>query len=514
MARSLRFYGGRCPFRSGIRYCSSKIWYALQCVGPKKLMPTVDRRSFLISTCGAFPALLLGQKTLSAARPNVLFIASDDLNTSLGCYGHPIVRSPNLDQLAWAGVRFDRAYCQFPLCGPSRTSLLSGMRPDTTKIWKNEVAVRDTMPNAITLPQLFRQSGYASSRFGKMYHMNVPGSVGKSLWDDPPSWDVAVSPPGLEDTTPGEGRNITPTHSAGNAMHWINFKGDGAGQADEQAADDAIASIDKTRDKPWFIGLGFLRPHVPHVAPSRFYDLYPLSKMRPATNPANDRDDIPMASELTLTGRGNDMEMNDKDKLEALRGYYASVSYMDSLVGKVLQAIAKRQQSKNTIVVFWSDHGWHLGEHFRWQKRSLFEESARAPLIVSVPGRKGNGKSSRSLVELVDLYPTLAEVCGLKAPSDIEGQSFAPVLDNPTRRWKTAAFTQVAGPNGIVGRSIRTERYRYIRWDGPEPAEELYDCEKDPREFTNLARAASATAILQQSRATLDAGWQAAKATV
>lgn len=475
-------------------------------------MPGMKRRAFL-TTCASFPALLLAQKT-SAKKRNVLFIGSDDLNTSLGCYGHPLVQSPNLDRLAGRGVRFERAYCQFPLCGPSRTSLLSGMRPDTTKIWKNEVAVRDTMPDAITLPQFFRQNGYGSSRFGKMYHMNVPGSVGKTLWDDPPSWDVAVSPPGLENTTPGEGRNITPKHSAGNAMHWIRFPGSDAGQADAQAAEGAMAAIDKAKDKPWFIGLGFLRPHVPHVAPSRFFDLYPLSRIVPAANPANDRDDIPEVSERTLTGRGNDMGMNESDKREALRAYYASISYMDSLVGKVLSFVEKQGQSGNTVVVFWSDHGWHLGEHFRWQKRSLFEESARVPLIVSAPGARGTGKASRALVELVDLYPTIGDVCGLQPPGNLEGQSFTPVLENPGRRWKKAAFTQVAGPDGIVGRAVRTERYRYIRWEGPESAEELYDCEKDPREFTNLAKATAAQTTLKQLRAALDAGWRAAKATV
>jgi len=469
-------------------------------------MTGMTRRSFL-----AAPALLLGQKSADE-RFNVLFIASDDLNNSLGCYGHPIVKSPNLDRLASRGVRFDRAYCQFPLCGPSRTSILSGMRPDTTRIWKNEMAVRDTMPDAITLPQLFRQSGYSSARFGKMYHMNVPGSVGKPLWDDPPSWDVAISPPGLENTTPGDGRNITPSHQPGNAMHWIRFLGSDAEQADARAAEDTISYIDRNQSKPWFIGLGFLRPHVPHVAPSKFFDMYPLDRLTPTTNPVDDRKDIPEASEMTITGRGNDMGMTQADQREALRGYYASVSYMDSLVGRVLDHLEKRSATNRTVVVFWGDHGWHLGEHYRWQKRSLFEESARVPLIVAAPGRKGNGRSSRSLVELIDLYPTIAELCGPQAPENLEGQSFVPLLDNPGRKWKKAAFTQVAGPEEIVGRAVRTERYRYIRWTKPYPGEELYDCEKDPREFQNLAKQPSAAKQLAQMRAVLDAGWRAAKA--
>src|SRR5215203_3226103 len=275
-----------------------------------------------LAALGVANLLLLGPAT-AADKLNVLFIAVDDMNNDLGCYGHPIVKSPNLDRLAARGVRFDRAYCQFPLCGPSRTSILSGMRPDTTRIWKNEMAVRDTMPDAITLPQLFRQTGYTAARFGKMYHMNVPESVGKSLWDDPPSWDIAVSPTGLEDKTPGDGRNITPSYPPGNAMHWISFSGSDVEQADAKAAEDTIAYIDRNPTKPWFIGLGFLRPHVPHVAPSRFFDMYPLDRMTPVSNPVNDRDDIPEASEITITGRGSDMNMTQADKREALRGYYA-----------------------------------------------------------------------------------------------------------------------------------------------------------------------------------------------
>ncbi|MDZ4799094.1 MAG: sulfatase [Bryobacteraceae bacterium] len=459
----------------------------------------LSRRAVLFGA----PTLLLAQKT-ARERLNVLFIASDDLNNTLGCYGNRLVKTPHLNALAAKGVRFDRAYCQFPLCGPSRTSMLSGMRPDTTRIHGNQIAVRDTMPNVVTLPQLFRQNGWYSARFGKMYHMNVPGSVGTNNWDDPPSWDLAVSPPGTEDKTKGEGRNITPKYPSGNAMEWVNFSGVDTGQADASSAAQTLDLMAAKRGSPWFIGLGFLRPHVPFVAPSRFYDLYPLSSMPLAQNPANDRDDIPKASEITLTGRGDDMGMSEADKREALRGYYASVSYMDSLVGKVLSKVDLRK----TAVVFWGDHGWHLGEHFRWQKRSLFEESARVPLIVAAPGRKGNGKAARGLVELVDVYPTLAELAGLKPPADTEGRSFAPLLDRPDRPWKSAAFTQVTGPGGIEGRAVRTDRWRYVRWTGPHPDEELYDEQADPREFTNLAHRDGYRERIAGLRKVLEGGWR------
>jgi uncharacterized sulfatase len=448
----------------------------------------------------------------AAERPNVLFIASDDLNHSLGCYGHPQVKSPNIDRLASMGVRFDRSYCQYPLCGPSRTSLMTGLRPDSTRILANQIAVRDTMPDAVTLPQLFRTSGWHSSRFGKMYHMDVPASVGTNKWDDPPSWDVAVSPPGAEQRTEGERRDRSRGAGAA-AWEWVSFQGEGKDQADNAAAELAMETMDKRRGGPFFIGLGFLRPHVPNVAPARFFDLYPRSTIQVPQNPPGDRDDIPRASEIAINTRANDMGMNEEGKRDAIRAYYASISYMDWQLGRVLDRLDKLDLTRRTLIVFWGDHGWHLGEHHRWHKRSLFEESARAPLIIAAPGRKGNGKGTRALVEFVDIYPTLAELAGLKPPSNLEGQSMVPLLDNPARAWKTAAFTQMTDTSiDVDGRSVRSERHRYTRWNGAHPDEELYDHSNDPREFTNLARKPEHRAALDRMRATLDAGWRAARA--
>jgi uncharacterized sulfatase len=468
----------------------------------------MNRRAFL-STAVA-PALLLGQKS-APERPNILFIASDDLNNDLGCYGHPVVKTPNLDRLAAAGVRFDRAYCQFPLCGPSRTSLLTGLRPDTTRILENQIAVRDTMPGAVTLPQLFRQNGWRSVRAGKMYHMDGPGSVGTNKWDDPVSWDVAISPTGSEQHTTGEGRNITAGKGA--AWHWVAFQGDGKDQADEKATQIAIDTMEKHRNQPWFLGLGYLRPHLPHVAPARFFDLYPISTIQAVENPPGDRDDIPWASEIAINTRANDMGMNEAERREAIRAYYASISYMDWQVGRVLEAIDRLHQRQKTVIVFWGDHGWHLGEHHRWHKRSLFEESARAPLIFAAPGQKGNGKASKSLVEFVDIYPTVAELGGLRGPANLEGQSLVPLLDNPARKWKSAAFTQMYDRDDLVGRAVVTDTHRYIRWEGRFPDEELYDHRNDPREFTNLTRLPGNEAMTTKMRGILDAGWRAARAT-
>jgi uncharacterized sulfatase len=332
--------------------------------------------------------------------------------------------------------------------------------------------------------------------------------------DDAPSWDVAVSPAGPEERTAGEGRNITPGHMPGEAMHWIALAGNGDEQADQQAAGMAVDFIHRNRSKPFFLGLGFFRPHLPHVAPPRFFDLYPLDQIKPAVNPPNDRDDIPLASEKAINTRSNDMGMHERDKPEAIRGYYASVSYMDSLLGQAVHALDRAGVTERTVIVFWGDNGWHLGEHFRWQKRSLFEESARVPLIVSSPGGKARGASSAALVELVDIYPTLAELCGLKPPPGLEGQSFAPLLNTPGRPWKSAAFTQVFSREGIVGRAVRTDRYRYIRWTGQLPDEELYDEESDPREFHNLARNPAKRPLSAQLSMILERGWRAAAAAV
>ena len=465
------------------------------------------RRSLLFGA----PALLLAQKT-ARERPNILFIASDDMNNALGAYGHPVVKSPNIDRLAARGVRFDRAYCQYPVCGPSRASLLTGLRPDTTKIFENNIAVRETMPDVVTLPQLFRNNGWRSVRAGKMYHMDVPGSVGTNKWDDPPSWDVSISPPGKEQRTEGAAKNIT----EGRAARWdvIAFKGDGKDQADEKATEIAIETITGNANRNWFMGLGYLRPHVPHVAPERFFDMYPLSAIHPVVNPKGDLDDIPRASEIAINSRARDIGMNEAEKKEAIRAYYASVSYMDWQVGRVLDALDKSNQRDKTIVVFWGDHGWHLGEHHRWHKRSLFEESMRAPLIIAAPGQRGIGRASHSLVEFVDIYPTLAELAGLTPPPNLEGQSLTPLLANPARPWKSAAFSVVTAPNGIMGRCALTDEYRYTRWTGPYPDEELYDRRKDPKEYTNLARLPGHDAALARMRKVLDAGWQAAKAKV
>lgn len=465
-------------------------------------MALLSRRSFLASSiaAGAFAA---GSCTQSRSRPNVLFIAADDMNTSLGCYGHPLVKSPNLDGLAARGVRFDRAYCQFPLCGPSRASLLTGQRPDRTRVLGNNIDFRDALPDTVTLPQLFKNNGWYTAREGKMFHMNVPREVALDRFQDAPSWHHSVSPGGPETDSEAEGG--ASGRGVNSGMHWVRTI-DGQGQSDSNAAERALAFLEEHRSEPFFLGLGLLRPHLPFVAPGRFYDLYPLEEIPLPRNPPDDLDDIPEAAKGVRPYLWWDMERHQGGKLdekgirETRRGYYAATSFMDEQAGRVLGGLQRLGLEENTIVVFWGDHGWSLGEHTHWQKMSLMEESVRVPLIVAAPGKAGNGSPSRALVEFVDLYPTLAELCGLTPPPYVEGESMARLLDNPGQSFKRAAFTQIAYED-IRGLSVRTDRYRYTQWKGMGDGEELYDHETDPGEFRNLAKDRGHADALRSHRA-------------
>jgi iduronate 2-sulfatase len=461
----------------------------------------ISRRDLL----GAFAVGPLVRRAATRDRPNVLFIASDDLNNTLGCYGHPTVKSPNVDRLAGKGVRFERAYCQFPFCGPSRASLLTGLRPDTISVTTNEnVDFRRTRPDTVTLPQLFKQNGWRSMRVGKIFHMGVPGGVGSMAHQDPPSWDISISPPGLEAKSPGERGNPNPDLRPGLRMTWVRTA-TADGQADSNAADKAVELLEEHGDEPFFLGLGFVRPHVPFVAPSRFFDLYSLDDIELVQNPPNDLDDIPAPAKNLRPYLWNHMGMTPTQQRIALRGYYASVSFLDEQVGRILGTLERLGLADRTIVVFFGDHGWHLGEHTHWQKMSLMEESVRAPLIIYAPGARGAGRSTRALVEFVDIYPTLADLCNLDTP-ELDGVSLVPVLDDPGRTVKRAAFSQVEYEGRIFGRSVRTGRYRFIQWTGDGGGEELYDHAADPREFTNLAEDAQHLGVLARMRRILAAG--------
>lgn len=457
-------------------------------------MTALTRRGFLAASAAISSSAAFAQQR---QRPNVLFIAADDMNTNLGCYGHPLVKTPNIDRLAARGVRFHRAYCQFPLCGPSRASLLTGKRPDTTKVLGNNIDFRDALPDTVTLPELFKNNGWRAMREGKMFHMNVPTEVKLNRFQDDRSWHHTVSPGGPEEKSAGERGRTGPGGAGG--MQWVRTA-DGRGQSDANAAEHALALMEQHQGEPFFLGVGMLRPHLPFVAPGRFYDLYPLDKIPMPDNPAGDLDDIPEAHKGVRPYLWQHAKMDEKGIREARRGYYASTSFMDEQVGRVLDGLDRLGLAGNTIVVFWGDHGWSLGEHTHWQKMSLMEEVARVPLIISAPGRKGNGKACNALVEFVDIYPTLAALCGLTPPAGLAGESMARLLDRPEQRFKKAAFTRIEFED-IHGWAARTDRYRYIRWEGKGGGEELYDHSRDPGEFRNLARVPGHEKVLQQHRA-------------
>jgi iduronate 2-sulfatase len=448
-------------------------------------MIRVSRLHLLVTLLASFNIGFSQSKPL-----NVLFIASDDLTSAIGCYGDPVAVTPNLDRLSSMGVRFDNAYCQLPLCNPTRASLMTGLRPDTIKVYDLEVHFRNAVPNAVTLPQLFQADGYRAMRVGKIYHYGVPAQIGTNGLDDAPSWDQVVNPKGRDKDEEHLITNLEPHRQISAALSWLAAEGTDEEQTDGMIATEAIRLMRENKDRPFFLAAGFFRPHTPYVAPKKYWDLYPIEKIKMPYAPDNDRADIPKAAFAHNNPIPN-YGLAIEDVLKAKQAYYASVSFVDAQVGRLLQALEDLGLADNTIVAFWSDHGYHLGEHNGiWQKRCLFEESASAPLIIYAPGQKGNGSASQQIVEFVDIYPTLAELSGLKSPKEIEGKSLVQLLKNPAKKWKGEAYTQVLRPGDglpVMGASIRTDRWRYSEWNEGEQGIELYDHSNDPHEFNNLA---------------------------
>lgn len=428
-----------------------------------------------------------------AEQPNVLFIAVDDLRVELGCYGSPHVKSPNIDKLASQGTLFERAYCQQTVCNPSRASLLTGMRPDSLRVWDLPTHFRQNRPDAVTLPQLFKRNGYHTQCVGKIFH-NWRQDVWKG---DPVSWSV---PSVLHYNNHGNDRpqvdgDLPPNLASGAGGIECRDVPDNA-YFDGRVAEAAIKTLREIRDgnKPFFLAVGFWKPHTPFNAPKRYWDLYEREKI-PVPHNLTPPIDVP---EIALTSSRYRDGADSARLREMHHGHLAAISYLDAQVGRVLAELDALGLRENTVVVFWSDHGLHLGEHGLTRKTTVFEIDARVPLIIAAPKQKP-GQKTGALVELLDLYPTLAELCGLNVPNQVEGVSLVPLLNDPSGSVRSAALTQTPRPNyprgklpKIMGYSIRTDQYRYTEWrdfkTGAVQARELYDHMTDPMETANLAR--------------------------
>lgn len=451
-------------------------------------------RWFLVVCSLCFGLLCASDGSAAELRkPNVLFIAVDDLNCALGCYNDLIAKTPHIDRLAATGVRFDRAYNQLPLCNPTRASIMTGLRPDMIKVYDLDRHFRDEVPDVVTLSQSFQRAGYFAARVGKIYHYNVPASIGTNGFDDPPSWNQTINPKGRDKTDEAKIVNAEPHRKISAALSWLAADGADDEQTDGMIASEAIKLMEQKQDKPFFLGVGFFRPHTPYVAPKKYFQMYPLNQMRLPYAPAGDRDDIPTAAFAHNCPIPN-YNLPKPLLLQATQAYYACVSFVDAQVGRLLDALDRLELADNTIVVFWSDHGYHLGEHNGiWQKRTLFEQSARSPLIIRAPEQTGNGQSCPRIVEFVDIYPTLTSLAGVQSPNNLAGRDLTPLLSDPIKEWNGVAVTQVLRPaddrlsTQVMGCSIRSDRWRYTEWAEGKSGFELYDHHADPMEFNNLA---------------------------
>ncbi|HEX2477533.1 MAG TPA: sulfatase [Lacipirellulaceae bacterium] len=482
-------------------------------LGPLSLIMTRSRYLIVAFAAAMFwnaPAKATNQAANGNGleRLNVLFIVSDDLNNSLGCYGNPVVKSPNIDRLAARGMRFDHAYCNYPVCNPSRTSFLSGRRPDTTGVLDNATPPRSHLKDAVFLPEFFRQHEYRTIKVGKIFHTG-------DEFEDPRSWDVDIRETNQAKSPPADQilRRQGPNGVVLRADDEDTWEGIVARRAIELMQEAAKSG------KPFFVAAGFRMPHSPYIAPEKYYSLYNPDELEPRLGPPGHLAKVP---DLALTyGTGVNPKFPERRPGDTIAAYYAAISFMDAQVGVLLDAVDRLGLKDQTIVIFMSDHGYHLGEHGGlWHKLSLFEESVRIPLIVAAPGCKPG--STLRLVESVDLYPTLADLCGLPQPVGLEGTSFKPLLENPTQPWKRAVFTVVSRPReklqpgdpkfgdiNSLGRTVFDGRWRYTAW--PDGGEELYDHRHDPMEYENLAPESNQRDQLVIMKQRMADGWRAAR---
>ena len=444
---------------------------------------SLTRRDFLATSlkvgAAAFTTGLLPRlRARAAGEYNVLFIIVDDLRPMLGCYGHPEMHTPNIDRLAARGTLFNRAYCQYPLCNPSRASILTGLRPETTRVNSNSTNFRQTVPEAVALPDYFAAHGYHTQSIGKIEHMHQQFKIG-------PSWQAL-------DVADDE-------------------------LADGKTANKTVEALRALKEQQFFLAVGFDKPHLPFYAPRKYYEFYnledahrsfrlPATSSYPENSPEIAQNSLGLFSLYSDIPAG-DGPFSDEQTLELIRAYAASTTYMDAQVGRVLHQLDALGLTDSTIIVFCGDHGYHLGEHGTWRKNTLFEVGVRSPLIISMPAQSHPGAKTDGLVELVDIYPTLCDACQLPIPKSLEGTSMVQLIDEPMRTWKSAAFSKVVRG----GRSIRTAQYRYTEWgSNGRRGKELYDYYKDPHETRNVANLPQNAELIAHLSERLRAGWQRA----
>lgn len=447
-------------------------------------------------------------KTSKPNKPNVLFIAVDDLRPQLGCYGHKQMISPNIDRLASQGVLFRRCYCQVPVCGASRASLLTGVRPTRDRFVSYSTWQDRDLPGAVSLPMHFRNHGYHTASRGKVYHHQADG---KGSWSEPPwrpqsrpqdNWRNYLHPDSI--AAARENKGAGPAYEAADVPDNAYYDG--------QFADKAIADLQRLKemDKPFFLAVGFLKPHLPFNAPTKYWNRYPREEIDLADNPFRPKGAPDAAlhnwGELrAYWGIPKKGPLPDDLARTLIHGYYACVSYTDAQIGRVLDELERLQLRANTVVVLWGDHGWNLGEHGLWCKHCNFDTSLHSPLIVSAPGIAG-GTKTNALAEFVDIYPSLCELCDLPVPGHLEGASFVPLMEDPDRPWKKAAFSRF-----YAGDSVKTDRYRYTEWRGKNGkvyARMLYDHETDPMENVNIAEYTEHKNRVAQMSAMIQRGWK------
>lgn len=432
------------------------------------------------------------ESTENKTDKNILFIVVDDLNTTtLGCYGHPLVKTPNIDKLAEGGVKFNHAYCNYAVCGPSRGSFLSGMRPESIGILDNRTPLQDVLGDRETLPYLFKQNGYQTISIGKVFHGAKRGHGDSKAWDE--IYGFGATELGKK----GENRNMSEDKLKW--CWWQAAEGTDEDQPDGQNAKKAIEFLKTEREKPFFMALGFQKPHDPFIAPKKYFDMYPLESCDPAVLPEDWKPVFPHS----LPGQTDIFnKFTDRERREFLRSYYACTSFMDAQVGKVVAALEETGQMENTLIVFFGDHGYHLGEHNWWNKVTIYEKGTNAPFIMAGQSVGTKGVTSDAMFEFIDIYPTLVDLFNLELPDHLEGKSFKNVVNNPSLPFRNEVRA-VVRRGEMLGEMVKNENFRYIEWQKGERGRELYDQKKDPIEYNNLAENEDYKAVVDEMRSLL-----------